>query len=236
MPRKHSKTSAARVTRSTNAGRALELRKAGLTFRQIGQRMGFTEQRAHKLVTEELARLNSKRSEAAEAVTRLEVERLDALLRVVYPKALKGDMQAFDRVLAVMARRAKMLGIDRERGVFGDIIMQANVTQPTVALNPEQRRDMVRAILVAATRTDGPKSEAAELLAMTDAHEAGQDIEAGPPPNGEAAYHRLVYGLKEMPLVTLSPENAERSLAAPVPEESAPSMPAPPSTDDVDPI
>jgi hypothetical protein len=104
--------SVARIGRAERAGQALDLRKAGLTFREIGERMGVSEQRAHAIVTQELARLNAKRAESAEAVTRLEIERLDALLSAVWPAAEKGDLAAVDRVLSVMHRRARLLGID----------------------------------------------------------------------------------------------------------------------------
>jgi hypothetical protein len=83
-----------------------------MTFRQIGREMGVSEQRAHAIVTQELARLNAKRSEDAGAVTRLEVERLDVLLAAVWEKAAGGDPASIDRVLAIMARRARLLGID----------------------------------------------------------------------------------------------------------------------------
>jgi len=59
------KASAARIGRAERAQQALELRKAGWCFREIGRKMGFSEQRAHAMVTAELARLNVKRSEAA---------------------------------------------------------------------------------------------------------------------------------------------------------------------------
>jgi hypothetical protein len=109
---KHSRTSKARIGRSERATEALELRKAGLTFRQIGQRMGFSEQRAHTLVTEELARLNAKRAENATAVLRLELLRLDAMLAGVWKRATTGNLPAIGAVLGIMARRAKLLGLD----------------------------------------------------------------------------------------------------------------------------
>jgi len=120
----HTKLSVARISRAERAGQALDLRKSGLTFRQIGERMGVTEQHAHRLVTQELARLNAKRAESAEAVTRLEIERLDRLLAAVWEKAMAGELAAIDRVLSIMARRAKLLGIDLEK-----------TTTPSVSLN-----------------------------------------------------------------------------------------------------
>ena len=107
-----------RVVRADNAQKALNYRRLGLSYTEIGRKMGFTEQRAHQLVTEELQRINKERSETAEEVCSLEDERLDGLINSFYPRALKGDLAACDRVLAIMARRAKMRGIDKEKAGF----------------------------------------------------------------------------------------------------------------------
>jgi hypothetical protein len=107
-----SKNSARRIEAAERRTKALELRKAGHTFKAIGQALGCSEQRAHKIVTKELARLNSRRAEQGSEVTRLELERLDALHAALWLRAIKGDLDAFDRVLRLMQRRAALLGLD----------------------------------------------------------------------------------------------------------------------------
>jgi len=96
---------------------SLELRKAGLTYRQIGERLGITEQGAHAAVMRALRRLNERITEAAEEVRRLELERLDRLLLALWPQAAKGNQGAVDRVLRIMERRARLLGLDAPKGV-----------------------------------------------------------------------------------------------------------------------
>lgn len=108
----HSQNSPTRITAVQRRIQALELRIAGKNFREIGLAMGFSEQRAHQLVSEELIRLNAERSEAAVEVKRLELERLDALLAGVWEKAKGGDGPTIDRVIAIMQRRAKLQGLD----------------------------------------------------------------------------------------------------------------------------
>jgi hypothetical protein len=44
----------------------------------------------------------------------MELERLDRLFAAVWPLAIAGDLAAVDRVLKIMARRAKMEGFDKE--------------------------------------------------------------------------------------------------------------------------
>jgi hypothetical protein len=168
MPRKPSKLSVVRVTAAERAAQALDLRKAGMTFRQIGEHMGVTEGRAHQIVTRELARLNAKRQEAAEAVTRLELERLDSLLAAVWGKAEKGDLAAVDRVLSILARRAKLLGLDAEKAGAG--------TVQNVNVNVETMTDADRAAAIAA------------ILARVGQASSGQDLD------GEAGQARPLLG------------------------------------------
>jgi predicted transcriptional regulator len=113
MPRAYrNKTSETLVKASERASQALELRKAGATYRQIGEAMGFTEQRAHQIVTHELVRLNKDRAESAEGVRTLELDRLDAIFMGQYKQAKAGHQGAVNACLSIMARRAKILGLD----------------------------------------------------------------------------------------------------------------------------
>jgi len=109
---KQSKTAAVLINGSERRTQALELRKAGATFKQIGQAMHFSEQHAHKIVTEELVRMNQHRAETALEVTRLELERLDALWLGQWPQAKAGNAQSVDICLKIMQRRARILGLD----------------------------------------------------------------------------------------------------------------------------
>jgi len=111
----HSKTSAATIEASERRTEFLNLRIEGKTFAEIGAALGVSPQRAHAVVTEELQKLNAERAEAAAEVTRLELERLDKLLAGVWEQATAGDGPALDRVLAIMNRRARLLGLDAPR-------------------------------------------------------------------------------------------------------------------------
>ncbi len=108
----HSKTSATRIQAAERRTQAMALRVEGRTFAEIGKALGCSEQRAHAIVTEELARLNARRAEQAGELTRLECERLDKLTAVLWPAATAGNVDAIDRLLKIMARRARLLGLD----------------------------------------------------------------------------------------------------------------------------
>jgi hypothetical protein len=107
-------TSHVRIAHALRAREALELRLAGFNYAQIGERMGFSRQHAHQLVTEELGRVNGERNAAAAHLRSVEAERLDRLQAAVWPRAVAGELRAVDRVLSIMARRARLLGLDAQ--------------------------------------------------------------------------------------------------------------------------
>ena len=71
-----------------------------------------TVQSAHRAVKRALERLNGEIGESVTDVRRMELERLDAMLGALWPKAERGNLTAVDRVLHIMERRAKLLGLD----------------------------------------------------------------------------------------------------------------------------
>jgi hypothetical protein len=97
---------------------ALGLRRAGLTFAQIGVRLACSDSMASRIVKRALRRQAARGDESAEMVMRLELDRLDMMLAVLMPlieapvKRPEVMFAAIDRVLKIMVRRAKYLGLD----------------------------------------------------------------------------------------------------------------------------
>jgi hypothetical protein len=107
-------TSARRLTAAQRRTIALEQRKRGRTFQQIGSLLGISRQAAHKLVKTELDRLKKQCNELAEETRTLELLRLDSLQFAFWGKATRGDTKACHQVLKVMERRSKLLGLDQQ--------------------------------------------------------------------------------------------------------------------------
>jgi predicted transcriptional regulator len=97
------------VERAKRAALVLEMRREGMTYEAIGEAVGIAKQNASKIVKNALAKVEIA---PALELLKLETERLDELQAVFYPKAIKGDVFAADRVLAIMDRRAKLLGLN----------------------------------------------------------------------------------------------------------------------------
>lgn len=118
--------------------RALDLRKAGHSYRRIADFMKsefggtYSESMAFRDVVTALDKMRNKMKESAADVLSLELERLDTMTVVWWPKAvglgqterpaltveeqvahLMPDMKAAVLVLDIMERRAKYLGLDK---------------------------------------------------------------------------------------------------------------------------
>lgn len=111
------KTSADRFTATERRAQAVELRMEGKTFDRIGAELGVSRQRAYQLVHGALGKLQRETQDRVEEALALELERLDALQLAIYERATGGDLRAIDRMLRIMERRAKLLGLDTPQKV-----------------------------------------------------------------------------------------------------------------------
>jgi predicted transcriptional regulator len=117
------------------AVQALELRKAGATYEAIATRLGVTHAAVIKMVNKLLA--ESAAQPAAE-VRELELHRLDTMILGLWQQARAGDVQAIDRVLKIMDRRASYLGLDAPKTVKVDITERVRQFAEMYGLDPEE--------------------------------------------------------------------------------------------------
>jgi DNA-binding transcriptional MerR regulator len=93
----------------------LELRRAGVTFDAIAEQLKYADRgAAYKAFKRALTRTLQ---EPAAELRDLEVDRLDQLQIAMWEQAMRGDVQAVDRVLRIMAQRAQLLGLNHADGV-----------------------------------------------------------------------------------------------------------------------
>ena len=122
--------------------KALELRKAGLSFDRIAQELGYASAgAAHNAV-----RICLERSvqEPAKEVRQMEVARLDDMLLSIWPEVRKGHLGAQDRALKIMERRAKLLGLDAPTKIdFDDapmpVVVNVQVVDASKPLEPQDQ-------------------------------------------------------------------------------------------------
>lgn len=104
-----------RVTAAEKRASAVELRKAGATFEEIATAVGYSSKgTAYKAVEQAL---REAVREPAQQLIELEVQRLDLMLRALWPSVVRGQLGAVDRALRVAERRARLLGLDAAQAV-----------------------------------------------------------------------------------------------------------------------
>ena len=132
------KNAAAEAEAMLKRGEALKLRREGKTYQQIADLIGYSgKSMAYREVQ---AALHETIREAGPEVRELEVQRLDLLVEKLLPYALGSaeeqegvpSLHTVDRLLKVMERRAKLLGLDAP--VRQDITVAERKADPTEAL------------------------------------------------------------------------------------------------------
>lgn len=91
---------------------ALDLRRQGLCYTDIAKRLGIAPPSAYELVQRALFTFVT---EAAAEVAILESDRLDTALASIWERVERGDLPAIDRLIKIQERRAKLVGIDKQR-------------------------------------------------------------------------------------------------------------------------
>lgn len=115
-------TSAAKARKLDHQQKALELRRAGLGYVDIGSKLGIGKSQAHRLVKAALAECVEAVTAEATQLKAEELSRLDGMLTGIWADARKGHLGAIEKVLKIMERRAKLLGLDAptKHAVGGD--------------------------------------------------------------------------------------------------------------------
>lgn len=118
--------------------KALELRKAGMSYPKIAGEMDCSVSTAHGYVQ---AALKETIQEPADEVRAIELERLDIMIRSLWPTVLGGSpsekRNAIDRVILLMDRRAKYLGLDAPQRRIVEVVTEDELTKVLKELERE---------------------------------------------------------------------------------------------------
>jgi len=106
------KNSARRALAASRTRQALELRMAGATYERIASALGISKSAAHKAVARGMESLRENNAQTGDQLRDIELARLDRMLVGLWQQARNGDAQAVDRVLKIMERRAKLVGLE----------------------------------------------------------------------------------------------------------------------------
>jgi hypothetical protein len=202
-------STAREIRKAERRGEALELRKAGASFPSIGKALGITQQAAGKLIRVTLSRIVG---EPAEQVRGLELSRLDRAHAALWAQVCRGHLPAVDRLLKIMERRAKLLGLDISPIESSG---QIRVTLEALVLQsqPEALKDASIRVIEPAPISQGLPTP------TPDPGERRSSIHGGPhsPINPSASLNRVLEPLPGSPLESL--EGISRSESPPGPPD-----------------
>ena len=98
-----------RVAQRERVAKALELRKAGATFQVIADRLGWANPQGASVAIKRA--LDELVQEGAEDLRRMEYERLNTMLLILWPRVQAGDYPAIDRAMRIGERIAILMGV-----------------------------------------------------------------------------------------------------------------------------
>jgi orotate phosphoribosyltransferase-like protein len=100
------------VAQRTTAKNVLKLRKMGLDAQQISGELDMPLDRVKNIISNALKALAKEMKGQAEQIRSLELTRLDELQTAIWTDCMDGKLTAIDRVLKIMERRSKLVGLD----------------------------------------------------------------------------------------------------------------------------
>jgi hypothetical protein len=102
-----------KLARHERRYQALQMRIAGVSNAVIAQRLGYSSpQLVSKDITTALKKAAKQEAMAAEELLNLEINRLDRMMASVWPRVLKGEVNAVEAALKIVNKRASLLGLD----------------------------------------------------------------------------------------------------------------------------
>jgi hypothetical protein len=149
-----SKTSPRRLASAERQRKALELRAIGMTYEAIADQVGYkSRQAAFDAIDRALKKMLR---EPAEQARNLDLKRLDAMTLALWSQARQGNQGAIDRLLRIMERRAKLLGLDAPTKVAPTT---PDGTREYQEMDDEQVARRIQAILALAETCESPQEE-----------------------------------------------------------------------------
>lgn len=106
MPR----TNAATIAAAERQRQAIQLRSAGVTLKEIARQLGYASHSGARRAI--LAGLDRALADTVADMRAIEGARLDELWAAVWEDFQRGSLPAIDRGIKIMARRAKLFGLD----------------------------------------------------------------------------------------------------------------------------
>lgn len=119
-----SRASARKIRGAERRRRALELRKQGLSYAEIGRELGITAAAARFSIRKALEDLHEEIRQESRELIALQIARLEELYARLNPRIQEGDVDAIRVAVHIVVNIARLLGADRGGPQTGPTIIQ----------------------------------------------------------------------------------------------------------------
>ena len=99
--------------------KVLELRRAGLTWQSIAEETGYADHTGAYAAYKRAIKRTMQ--QPADELREQELDRIDRLQLAAWPNAMKGDTKSIMKIVKLMERRARLLGLDTPIKIEQDI-------------------------------------------------------------------------------------------------------------------
>ena len=93
--------------------KAMGLRRSGMSLEAIARECGVSMKTTQLDIYTCLTELVELTAQETDAYRELELQRMDIMIKAIWPKVEAGDLWAIDRAVMLADRRAKFLGLDK---------------------------------------------------------------------------------------------------------------------------
>lgn len=157
------KTSPPAVRKAVGQAQAVQLRIQGYTYQTIAEHIGITKGTAHKWVSQAM-RASAEASER-DALSELGVDlaRIDIAMKKVMALVERSDLAAVDRLIRLIDRRAKLLGLDATDREPDDSLSEEEIQRELNGLINEEVERRVQETLQRERRSTAIEGVATEI-------------------------------------------------------------------------
>lgn len=113
------KTATKEAARIDKDNQAVQLRRQGLTYDQIGKTIGLSAAGAFAAVTRAQNRIIR---DDVEQLRKIENDRLDTIQQALWPQVLEGDNPSITNALRLLERRSKLNGLDMPVKIQAEVV------------------------------------------------------------------------------------------------------------------
>lgn len=114
---------AVELDQAEKRSRVVDLAKTGMSYRKIAAEVGYASPQSVANRIAEWAAETKPSAEATEELRKLQCEQIDALFEALWPR--RDEDAAVDRLVKLMDRKARLMGLDLERNVNINVLPTA---------------------------------------------------------------------------------------------------------------